>query len=143
MAITPHTISSNYSDSLYQFLKPLEGDISFVYRDSKGIPTLGVGYALIEDIGTSGVHNWQLRFDYETELSAAGINLSQPQLDELREKLNDARDALNGTGTNPFFPAASGNNPLGWTIDAVQSIAGVFENGVFKVKRGKPIRMLT
>jgi hypothetical protein len=48
MALTPTPIStngfSNFNDALYQLLKPLEGDIPFVYADQKGIPTLGIGY---------------------------------------------------------------------------------------------------
>ena len=51
MNITPTPITtngfSNFNEALYQFLKPLEGDIPFVYADQRGIPTLGIGYALI------------------------------------------------------------------------------------------------
>ena len=44
MAITPHplTISAqNFNEALYKFLAKIEGDIPFMYSDSRGIPTLG------------------------------------------------------------------------------------------------------
>lgn len=70
MTITPTSIASsgfsNFNEALYQLLKPLEGDIPFVYSDSKGIPTLGIGYALVEK-DSSGV--WVLR-DYSADLLA-------------------------------------------------------------------------
>lgn len=122
MAITPHPltiIAQNFNDALHKFLAKVEGDIPFVYSDSKGIPTLGIGYALVVK-GTNGI--WQLRAGYPTELSAAGISLTPAQLLDLSEKLTQAMNALNGTGaTNPFSPAASNANPLGWTIDSTQS----------------------
>ena len=44
MTITPTSIATNgfstFNDALYQLLKPLEGDIPFVYADRAGIPTL-------------------------------------------------------------------------------------------------------
>ena len=78
ITITPTPIAagfSNFYDALYQFIKPLEGDIPFVYSDSKGIPTLGIGYALVVDTG--GTPKWDLRGDYPTQLAAAGISLTQ------------------------------------------------------------------
>ena len=56
MTITPKGYSiagsSSWYDALFNFIKWPEGDIHFVYSDSKNIPTLGVGYALIEFTGT-------------------------------------------------------------------------------------------
>lgn len=122
MAITPRPFeiasALNFRDALYEFLKLVEGDIPFVYSDERGIPTLGIGYALV----VQGTDEWELRDGYQANLSAAGISLTPAQLADLESKLTQAMNALNGTGaTNPFSPAATGTNPLGWTIDSTQS----------------------
>ena len=68
-------LSGNFDATLFQFLKTpgIEGYKDFVYADSREIPTLGVGYALI--IGPPG--NWQPRnpADIEATFASAGINL--------------------------------------------------------------------
>lgn len=120
MTITPRALNTNLNDALYSFFTdPLvEGNISFVYKDGAGIPTLGVGYALLT--GTPGKHDWILR-DYKADLLAAGITLTQTQLDSLNTKLEQARDVLNGKGGSNPFPTGSGTDILGWTITDTQA----------------------
>ena len=129
MAITPHpidtTIFASFNEALRKFLTPIEGDVPFVYSDQPagvpGVPTLGVGYALLA--GTPGMHDWALRDGYRNDLSDAGILLTDAQLQDLEANLTEAMNALNGVAgaVNPFFPAADGVNPLGWTIETTQS----------------------
>lgn len=89
MTITPRALSINLNDALYLFFSDplLEGKIPFVYKDGAGIPTLGVGYALVVDVGINGGHDWQIRDNYKAALQAAGITLTKPQLDDLDAKL--------------------------------------------------------
>jgi hypothetical protein len=67
MAITPHATdaSVSFDNTLFAYLKPLEGDVHFVYSDQPlgqpGVPTLSVGYALVVNLGTAKTPNWQLR----------------------------------------------------------------------------------
>lgn len=129
MTITTHpidtTIFASFNDALREFLIPIEHDVPFVYSDQPtgvpGVPTLGVGYALLT--GTPGKHDWALRDGYQTDLFNAGLRLDTTQLKDLDIKLNQAMDALNGKvgAVNPFYPEADANNPLGWTIDSTQS----------------------
>ena len=116
MAITPIPVA-NFRRRLYQFLYQVEGDVPFAYNDSNGIPTLGVGYALLE--GTPGKHNWVFRLNLKTELINAGI--TSQQFKSLNENLTLAMNALNGVvgATNPF-PSPNGTNILGWTITTPQ-----------------------
>lgn len=39
---------SSFSDRVYESLYITEGFVPTIYKDSKGIPTIGVGYALLE-----------------------------------------------------------------------------------------------
>jgi Ca2+-binding RTX toxin-like protein len=138
MAITPNTLmlsEQDYNNLLYKYLKVLEGEIPFVYIDDLGIPTLGVGYALVVK-GADGI--WALRQNYESELLAAVPSLTQVQLDDLDGKLTDAMNVLNGdaSATNPFspyYPESQRQNVLDWTIDSTQS-RNLFDNIVTEYK---------
>jgi Ca2+-binding RTX toxin-like protein len=105
--------------SLFQFLKTdgVEGYKSFVYADSKGIPTLGVGYALV----VKGKHGaWVVRAKYDSELENSGINLSATQLIRLNDDLQKAANALNkkGNAKSPF----KHNSPIyTWEITSSQA----------------------
>jgi Ca2+-binding RTX toxin-like protein len=117
MTITTHT-TSTYIDDLFSLLKIVEGDYHFVYSDSKGIPTLGVGYALVTKNETKGL--WEIRPEYKTAFAGSIISVDTTTLEQY---LTLAANALNGVAnaTNPFSPAAQNINPLGWTIDDTQS----------------------
>ena len=131
MTMTPRALNTNFNNALYNYFSdPLvEGKISFVYKDGAGIPTLGVGYALItlkKDLTDPRGYSYVLR-DYQTDLSNAGINLTTPQLKDLDTKLTAAMDALNGKAgaTNPFHTGTS-TNILDWTITDTQMQQLVF-----------------
>ena len=127
MAITPNPVT-NFSGALYQFLYQVEGDVPFVYNDSKGIPTLGVGYALVTG-GNPPPNTWQVRNGYQTVLANAGISLTATQTTTLNDDLSDAAKALNNEidpltnkpYVNPFSPALSNTNILDWTITTPQA----------------------
>jgi Ca2+-binding RTX toxin-like protein len=122
MTITANTLTPNacpnFNGILYQFLYQVEGDKPFVYNDSNGIPTLGVGYALVVRIrGT-----WQPNLNYKTDLLNAGITLTPAQITTLDADLAAAANVLNGVAgaINPFFRALANTNILDWTITTPQ-----------------------
>jgi len=123
MAITPHPFAiqgaQNFNDGLYNFLAKVEKDVHFVYSDQKGIPTLGIGYALVVYDGKT----WVLRKDYQTQLRDSGVSLSPLQLADLETKLTQAMNTLNNIPgfTNPFKLYSENYNPLGWEINSTQS----------------------
>lgn len=43
-----HVIAGDFNAALFDFLTGVEGWVPRIYRDGKGIPTLGVGFALNE-----------------------------------------------------------------------------------------------
>jgi GH24 family phage-related lysozyme (muramidase) len=45
ITVNPTPASGNFTDFLYNFIRPLEGFVPRIYTDSVGVPTLGVGYA--------------------------------------------------------------------------------------------------
>ena len=47
MSIEIHESERIFLDDLFQFMAKSEGNIERVYTDGKGIPTIGVGYALL------------------------------------------------------------------------------------------------
>ena len=63
--ITASLITGDLNTALFNFLKApgIEGFEPFVYNDSRNIPTLGVGYALV----TGSPGNWHVRANYQAE----------------------------------------------------------------------------
>lgn len=132
--ILPNALSGDFNDALYSFLKTpnVEGSKSFVYCDSKGIPTLGVGYALI----IKGSNEFVVSKTYMTAFANAGITLTASQTKTLGDKLKEAADALNSkpNSTNPF---STTNNILDWTItdDQAKKLAeSKFDDALIAVK---------
>ena len=70
-----------FDEALFDFLKQpgVEGYVNFIYLDSKGIPTIGVGYALVIK---NNKNEWT-QGSWKKDFSAAGINLTSQQLDDL------------------------------------------------------------
>ncbi len=120
MTITPRLLSTDLNNALYTFFSDplLEGKIPFVYKDGVGIPTVGVGYALI--VETTGSPKWKLN-DYLVDFPKADINLTTTQLTELKDKLESVALILNNQpgGSNPFN-TGSGSDILGWTLTDAQ-----------------------
>ena len=125
--ITSTPIGSDFNTALFNFLKTpgIEAFLPFVYNDSKGIPTLGVGYALLTPNPTTG--KWE-PIDLALLQNSAGLSASQ--INTLSLKLQDAAKAKNGDpgATNPFPAWYAGipntANILDWTIsvDTAQSL---------------------
>ena len=71
MAIVPRPVEGNYDDVLFEFIVASEGDVPRVYSDHRGIPTLGLGYALLVD-----APGWPPRETLDADLAAIGIALT-------------------------------------------------------------------
>ncbi|MGE3612535.1 MAG: hypothetical protein AB7G20_03490 [Sulfurimonas sp.] len=78
MALTTLHTTANYENDLAEFIKNNEGFESKVYLDSKGIATIGIGYAFNKDIGT-----------IVSNFTNAGILLTEAQKTELEELIKD------------------------------------------------------
>ena len=123
--ITPTPVSGDFNTMLFNFLKApgIEGFEPFVYTDSKGLPTVGVGYLLLEQ--DTATKLWSRKADLT--LLQNSVGLSDAQIEVLKTKLDDAAAAKNNTSgkTNPFpvwyagFPASA--NILDWTITNLQA----------------------
>lgn len=56
-----HSITGNFNDAAWNLLKVSEANVSRVYSDKVGIPTLGVGYALITFEKVNGFKVYKIR----------------------------------------------------------------------------------
>ncbi len=86
--IKPSPIGQPLFEFMWNFLQVTEAVIPRVYSDSLGIPTLGVGYALIIPSG----NRYILRPGLVPQLESIKINLTQPDINVLNrvaQLLND------------------------------------------------------
>ena len=91
MALNPHP-QNDFETQTYTFIRRHEALVRRVYNDGRGIPTLGVGFALIINIGTRENPNWQIRPQLGSILQQAGITLTPNDtniLVRVRNILND------------------------------------------------------
>ena len=72
MAIIPHPVRGSYDDFLFETIAESEGFVPRVYSDHRGIPTLGLGYALLVD-----APGWPPRAGLDADLAAVGITLTE------------------------------------------------------------------
>ena len=79
MAIVPHRVDGSYDEALFEFIAESEGFVPRVYSDHLGIPTLGLGYAMLTKTA-----NWPLRPGMDADLSAIGVTLIDSDLALLR-----------------------------------------------------------
>ena len=95
---------SSFSDRVYESLYITEGFVPTIYKDSKGIPTIGVGYALLVK-GKDG--KYKPREDIEKFYEKMGYSLEQQE--DVKSALLAAQNALNGISgaVNPFKSSAS------------------------------------
>ena len=100
MSIAPHAISGDFNQAVFDFLKARERFVPRVYSDSKGIPTLGVGYALIVEQG--GV--FRLRSTLSADLALAGVTVTQADIDLLNNKIAVALNAGNVSLAKSLVP---------------------------------------
>ncbi|HIP77256.1 MAG TPA: hypothetical protein EYH07_02165, partial [Kiloniellaceae bacterium] len=85
MAIVPRPVPGSYDEALFDFIAESEGFVPRVYTDHRGIPTLGLGYALFVD-----APGWPDRGGLDADLAAIGVTLTEPDrrlLDKLRRAL--------------------------------------------------------
>ncbi len=64
--------NNNLGEIFYNFLRAPEAYKNTVYVDSRGIPTVGLGYACIKKDKLTG--KWDLSEDIETFLRLMGVN---------------------------------------------------------------------
>jgi hypothetical protein len=137
--ITPTPVGGDFNTALFNFLKTpgIEGFEPFVYTDSVGLPTLGVGYLLLEpDPATN------LWVPIDLTLLQNTVGLTATQRTNLQDQLQAAANAKNHVpgATNPFpvwypgLPATA--NILDWTMTDGQaktlfnSIIGQYKTAV-------------
>ena len=93
MTIVPRSLGSReaFLKALFHDLKLTEGAVPRVYTDHKGIPTVGIGYALLVVSGG----RYRIRPDLEADLTRAGIDLNGAEGTALRDILARVRELLN------------------------------------------------
>ena len=127
MSIMPRPVAGSYDATLFEFMKRGEGDVRRVYTDHRGIPTLGLGYALVVEGGGT----WHLRDGLEDDLAAIGIALSGDDrrlLDDATASLNDGDDER----VKELIPEwragenEAAQNRFGFSLDDAQ-VVGLFD----------------
>ena len=71
MAIVPRPVDGRFEDVLFDFIAASEGFVPRIYSDHRGIPTLGLGYAIL--VNTPG---WPPRDSLDRDLAAIGVILT-------------------------------------------------------------------
>lgn len=71
MAIVPRLIEGSFDRALFDFVAAGEGFVPRVCSDSRGLPTLGLGYTILDN--TPG---WPPRDSLDRDLAAIGIRLT-------------------------------------------------------------------
>jgi len=71
VAIVPRRVEGSFDRALFDFIAASEGFVPRVYSDPRGLPTLGLGYGML-DI-TPG---WPPRDSLDSDLAAIGIRLT-------------------------------------------------------------------
>ncbi|NLN00010.1 MAG: hypothetical protein GX170_08355, partial [Campylobacteraceae bacterium] len=113
------TTTANYESDLAEFIRNNEGFEPKVYLDSKGVVTIGIGYALNKDINT-----------IVADFTKAGIPLTEAQRTELGELIKDLGttsqdkvDAFNASTNTITLSETDGKNLF-------IAIKGQYENEV-------------
>jgi hypothetical protein len=97
MTIIKHAINSDYENNVYDYIKYEELLVRRVYSDQRGIPTLGVGYALFETI-RPGSDTFRAKLSLVDDLAEIGITLTDADLrllDRLLNNINIGQGATN------------------------------------------------
>jgi hypothetical protein len=106
MAITPRRIDTGYQDTVYNFIKREEALVRRVYSDQLGIPTLGVGYALIIRAPAGSPTPFILRPTLQADLAAIGETLGPADESLLNTLLNNLNSG-NGADNIGLVPMAT------------------------------------
>lgn len=106
MAIVPRPVQGSYDNALFDFILGSEGFVPRVYSDHRGIPTLGLGYALLVDAA-----GWPRRDGLREDFAAIGVIFSE-QDETLLDAVSRAL-ALGRTGEaiNLVAPWRPGERP--------------------------------
>ena len=120
MTITRTPVSGNFTDFIYDWVRPLEGFRQRVYSDNRGIPTLGVGYALLIDQGTNSSVPWVPRGNLASDLAAINLSLTPGDYQLLADVAN-ALNASNITLAKSLIPPAPNAE-----TDAIAQLNNVF-----------------
>lgn len=102
---------SEFSDRVFESLKVTEGYVPTIYSDQLGIPTFGLGYALVvyddvpEGEEPAGEKKWQIRSDIE--LFFKKITNHTVSKEDIMKKLQKAADQLNQHLTPAEFVSAA------------------------------------
>ncbi len=92
MALSIHT-QGDFANQTYKMILWEEALVRRVYNDGIGVPTLGVGVALIINYGSASSPDWKIRKDLSAVLQQAEITLTTQDWDIL----NRIRSLLAGT----------------------------------------------
>jgi len=123
VAIVPRQVDGAFTEAVFDFLASHDGFVARVYSDSQGIPTLGIGYAMLAN--TPG---WPPRETLESDLEAIGITLTVQD----RQLLIAVGAALSGhdlaTARALVAPrsgsgAAARRGPFSFTLSRAQAMA--------------------
>ena len=109
--LNPHPIAGDFNEALYRFLEPVESFVPRIYSDSRGVPTLGVGYALAILNQQTGL--WGLRSDLSAQLASIGVTLINSDLAILNasvQALNRVPGVVNPVPT--YTPGENSANPI-------------------------------
>ena len=85
MAIVPRPVRGRFEDVLFDFIAASEGFVPRIYSDHRGIPTLGLGYAIL--VNTPG---WPPRDSLDRDLASIGVTLTSAD----RARLTAVGEAL-------------------------------------------------
>lgn len=121
MAIVPRPVQGSYDKALFQFILGSEGFVPRIYSDHRGIPTLGLGYALLVDAA-----GWPRRESLKDDFAAIGVTFS----DQDETLLNSVSRSLAHGKTEeaidlvaPWQPgeASAARNAFSFLIDKEQA----------------------
>lgn len=85
MAIVPRPVDGDYDEVLFDFIAASEGCVPRIYSDHRGIPTLGLGYAVLVD-----APGWPPRESLDDDMAAIGVALTAAD----RSRLTAVGEAL-------------------------------------------------
>ena len=92
--IIPHDPETNFRDDLVTFIGEREGDVRRIYTDGKGIPTMGIGFALFHQT-TGDQYTWRggsaeaLKTELRDEIGVVLTDENMAVLTETLTRLND------------------------------------------------------
>ena len=90
-------VSKAELDAAWKYSASFENVKHNLYLDSKGVPTIGAGYTPI--IRNNATKRWELRTSVAADMKAAGVALTKPQANTLKQMETDMN--AGGAKNNP------------------------------------------